>query len=382
METNSTRPGFSNVSIKLFEDYDAWLDNRFIEFAGTFVSLNTRDGLSEGSSGLFQVYDTRNLHTKINGREIIQISFRGFRGKSTHNRIYGIKNTSVSVDNKGDNIITFEIGPIHKVRNDKFSRSFFPDAVDTIEEMLRVIYLDEPLLIPKVIGIPTHVPKVPWMFTMEKYKEFIREHGLSTDANSFTFVWEDFEGIKISDYDTLIQQEPVDFVFGDPKRIGEFLNQLEHPLAFNFEWLTKNNPYVRDPYQNATYIAYSTLDKGLPKIVSGDGRNSVVVSRSGGYASQLYRNPYEEATKIQIMSQYDGYARFTVFGEFEIFPGMKIRLGDTKSQFLGDFYVDTVVHEVTMNQSKTHVYVFTNSMILEEIENEKIKNTLDGQPQE
>ena len=177
----------------------------------------------------------------------------------------------------------------------------------------------------------------------------------------------------------MITQQPYDVIFGDTKTVGEFVNQLEVPMAFNFEWLTKNNPYARDPLENVTFIAYSMLDKGSPRLISGDGRNSVLVSRSGGYAHQLFRNPYEAAVKIKTLVQYDGYAKFSTYGEFEIMPHMKIRIADSKGQFVGDYYVDSVVHEITSNQSLTHVYVFTNSTQLKDVVYDKIKNTLEGE---
>ncbi|HAX2909439.1 TPA: hypothetical protein JWI84_003076 [Escherichia coli] len=38
-------PGFPNVSIKLYEDYTAFSENRFVELGATFITMTLRDSL-------------------------------------------------------------------------------------------------------------------------------------------------------------------------------------------------------------------------------------------------------------------------------------------------------------------------------------------------
>ena len=48
------KPGYPNVSIKLYESYDAWKENRFVELAATFTTLTLRDGLFGRNEGMLQ----------------------------------------------------------------------------------------------------------------------------------------------------------------------------------------------------------------------------------------------------------------------------------------------------------------------------------------
>ncbi|EJP2110026.1 hypothetical protein NUY08_002837 [Salmonella enterica] len=68
------RTGFPNVSIKLYQDYEAFLNHRFIELGATFVTMTLRDSLKGVNEGLLQFYDNKAMHTKLTGREIIQVS--------------------------------------------------------------------------------------------------------------------------------------------------------------------------------------------------------------------------------------------------------------------------------------------------------------------
>ncbi|EJN8096122.1 hypothetical protein NRW71_001545 [Salmonella enterica] len=68
------RTGFPNVSIKLYQDYEAFLGHRFIELGATFVTMTLRDSLRGVNEGLLQFYDSKAMHTRLSGREIIQIS--------------------------------------------------------------------------------------------------------------------------------------------------------------------------------------------------------------------------------------------------------------------------------------------------------------------
>ncbi|WP_198643107.1 hypothetical protein [Escherichia coli] len=39
------RTGFPNVSIKLYQDYEAFSESRFIELGATFITMTLRDSL-------------------------------------------------------------------------------------------------------------------------------------------------------------------------------------------------------------------------------------------------------------------------------------------------------------------------------------------------
>ena len=346
------RPGYPNLSVKLFDSYDAWSNNRFVELAATITTLTMRDSLYGRNEGMLQFYDSKNIHTKMDGNEIIQISVANANDiNNVKTRIYGCKHFSVSVDSKGDNIIAIELGTIHSIENLKFGRPFFPDAGESIKEMLGVIYQDRTLLTPAINAINAYVPDIPW-----------------------TSTFENIMGVNMMDYDMMINQEPYPMIVGEPSLIGQFVQELKYPLAYDFVWLTKSNPHKRDPMKNATIYAHSFLDSSLPMITTGKGENSIVVSRSGAYSEMTYRNGYEEAIRLQTMAQYDGYAKCSTVGNFNLTPGVKIIFNDSKNQFKTEFYVDEVIHELSNNNSVTHLYMFTNATKLETIDPVKVKN--------
>ncbi|AIX12181.1 baseplate hub [Citrobacter phage Moon] len=369
-------PGFPNLSIKLYQDYDAWESNRYIELAATITTLTMRDGLFGRNEGVLQFFDSKNLHTLMDGNQIIQVSVANANSKKTLNRIYGCKHFSVSVDSKGDNIIAINLGLPHEIENLKFSRCFFNDAGESIKEMIGAIYESKPLIAPAMNTINTYVPRVPWTSNITEYKKYVRDVALAVDNDQFVFVWEDIYGLNMMDYDTMINQESIKVIVGELSTIGQFVGELEYNLAYDFQWLTKANAHTRDPIFNATIYSHSFLDNNLPRIITGDGQNSIFVSRSGAYSEMTYRNGYEEAIRLQTMAQYDGYATCKMVGDFEMTPGDKINFFDPKKQFKADFYIDEVIHEVSNNQSITTLYMFTNSRKLETVEPIKVKNEL------
>lgn len=376
MSNTVQRAGFPNVSIKLYQDYDAWLSNRFVELGVTFTTLTMRDGLYGHNEGLLQFYDAKNLHTKMDGEQIIQISVANANTQRTLSRIYGCKHFSVGVDSKGDNIITIQLAPIHNIENLKFARTFFANASQSINEMISVVYQDRPLIAPPVDSLNIYVPKVPWCSNIAKYYDFVRDTGLAVDSDQFVFVWEDILGIRFMDYQQMLAQKAKKFIVGEPRLIGQFINQLENPIAFDFEWLTKANQHTRHPMTNVTIYAHSFLDKDVTRITVGNGQNSVLVSRSGAYSEQIYRNGYEEALRLGTMAQYDGYAHVKVFGDFELCPGQKLNFYDKKNQFGFDFFVDEVIHEISNNESITNLYMFTTGKPLTIVDPIKVKNEL------
>lgn len=371
------QPGYPNISIKLFEDYTAWKEDRFLELAATFTTLTLRDGLYGRNEGILQFYDSVNLHTKLNGEQIIQISVANANTKQVQNRLYGCKNSAVSVDEKGDNIIAFNLAPIHTVDNIKFSRAFFPNGTETLQQMIKSIYSKKADLAPTVDGQNVYCPRVAWTSTIEDYMEYIREVGLSVESETHAFVWQDFSGIHLMDYAQMIAQEPKVMIVGDRNQVGLMVQGLKSELAYDFQWLTKTNANIRQPLENVTVYAHSFNDKAIQRISQGDGDNTIVVSRSGGYSEMTYRNGYEEAFRLMTMAQYDGYATCKVVGNFTHMPGEKINFGDKKNQFDTDFYIDEVVHVITNNTSETHLYMFTNGKDLVPVEIEKIKNEIE-----
>lgn len=373
------RQGFPNASIKLFQDYDAWLENRFLELGGTFITLTTRDNIRGINEGLLQIFDTRNMHTLLTGDEIIQVSLSNSNTSIVLNRIYGIKNIAVSVDEKGDNILTFSLGHIHSNKRLKFSRKFFPNATDTINTMMDVLYSDKPKLKPVINGINVRVPDVAWMDSYDTYLDFTREFGLSMDNDTFSFVWEDIRGVNMMDYYTMKNQEPLQYQVGEPNTIGEFSQFMEIPIAYDFQWLTKGNSFDRNPHDDMTYYTYNMSDKKIDTIIKGQGHNTVMIPRFGGYENMLYRNGYEESNRINIMSQYDSYAKFTTIGDFNIVPSNKIQFLDPKGQFVSYFYVDEIVHEISAEKSFSHVYVFSNSKTINDENNIRVKNEIDAE---
>lgn len=375
--TIQQKPGYPNLSIKLFEDYEAWGENRFVELAATMTQMTLRDGLFGINEGILQFYDSKNLHTKLSGDQIIQISMSNSNSKDVINRVYGCKDSSVSVDDKGDNIIAFNLAPIHVVENIKFSRAFFANASETLETMVAAIYKDKMSIAPKVNGLNIYVPRVAWVNDILSYMEYTREIGLSVESDTHAFVWEDYKGINIMDYSQMIAQKPRILVVGDPKQIGSYVQEMKNTLAYNFVWESKTNKKVRSPMENVTIYSHSFNDKEIQRISVGSGDNTVVVTRSGGYSEMTYRNGYEEAFRLLTMAQYDGYAKCKTIGDFTFTPGQKLIFGDVKKQFDTEFYIDEVIHTFSNNSSETHIYMFTNGKDIVPVEIEKIKNEIE-----
>lgn len=370
------KPGYPNVSIKLYESYDAWKENRFVELGATFTSLTLRDGLFGRNEGMLQFYDSKNIHTKLDGDQIVQISLANANSQHVYNRIYGIKHFATSVDQKGDNIIGVNLEPLHVVEHLKFSRAFFANATETIQEMIRVIYRERTEIAPKVEGLNVYVPRVAWVNDLPMYMDYTREVGMAVESETFVFAWEDMNGIHVSDYKQISEAEATKFVVGDINQIGSYVQSMEIGLAYDFVWLSKANRFERNPMEDVTVYSHSFNDKEIQRITQSEGSNSIYVSRSGGYSEMTYRNGYEEAIRLMTMAQYDGYAQCKTIGDFSIMPGQKLNFGDQKNQFKTDFYVDEVIHEISNNDSVTNVYMFTNGKPLKPIEIEKIKNEI------
>ncbi|HHY8210901.1 TPA: hypothetical protein ACV72R_001184 [Escherichia coli] len=100
------RTGFPNVSIKLYQDYEAFLNHRFIELGATFVTMTLRDSIRGVNEGLLQFYDNKAMHTKLNGREIIQISLSTANTDEVFNRIYGISHSNKKAPTRGALILS------------------------------------------------------------------------------------------------------------------------------------------------------------------------------------------------------------------------------------------------------------------------------------
>ena len=363
------RVGFPNVSIKLYEDYSAWLDHRFIEMGASFITMTLRDSLRGVNEGLLQIYDNKGLHTRLTGNEIIQISLSTANTTTVLNRIYGISHNNVTIDQKSDNIITLQLKPIHAVKNLKFSRGTETNAVNNMVSMMDAIYRDYPLWKPAIGNMNVFVPKCPWVSGINDYFEFVRKHGMSVDNESFVYVWEDFKGINITDHETMVKsQEPRPVIVMEPRLMGEFVGLSETLMVYDFEWMTKNNAVTKQAHKNMTYYTFDFITKQYNRIVVGNGENSALFTRSGAYHDLTYKNAFLEGSKLATFAQMDSYAKCTTYGNFEISPSNKLRFLDTDRQIRTDFYVDEVVHEISREQSLTHIYMFSNSEILEDVE--------------
>lgn len=374
MTQSRQRLGYPNLSVKLYEDIKALEQNRFVELASTITTLTLRDSLYGTSEGILQFFDAKNLHTKIDGENIITVSVANSNKQDkVKNRAYACKHFSVAVDQKGDNIIAINLEPYHNVMDLKFSRSFMANATESVTEMVKSIYANTQQIMPKVEGPNIAIPKTPWALGLTDYLQWIREIGMTVDNESFCFAYNCFDGIKLTDWATLEKQNVIPCVVGEPKQIGEYINQIDKPVFYNFEWLSKSNPYVKVPNENVTIYAYSLPTKKIERITIGNGHNSILVNRCGAYSDMTYVNGYEEALRLQTMSQYDSYARCTTFGNFDFEPGMKLHFKDFKDQFKTSFYIDEVIHEITNNQSQTTLYVFTHGKDLRKVDIPKIK---------
>lgn len=367
------KQGFPNLSVKLYEDITAWKENRFIELAATITVITLRDSLFGTNEGILQFYDSKSMHTKLTGENLIAISVANSNTTNVKNRMYSVKHFATSVDNKGDTIIAMQLAPFHIAQNLKFGRSFFTNATESISEMIRVIYKDHEDISPKINGLNVFVPKVPWVNGISEYYQFVREMGLSVDNESFVFVYEDFNGINITDWYSIFNSNINYMMVGDPDTISEYVDRLPAPMVYDFDYTVKANQYTRKPNENMTIYSYSPNTKKIERIVVGDGSNSVLVNRGGGYAGMTYSNGYEEALRLQTLAQYDSYATCKTVGNFDLNPGMKIQFKDNKDQFKTFFYVDEVVHEITNNDSRTTLHMFSHGTNLRDVSLVKVK---------
>lgn len=362
------RTGYPNISIKLYQDYEAFLEHRFLELGATFITLTIRDSLRGVNEGLLQIYDPKALHTKLTGYEIIQISLSTANTDTVFNRIYGISHNNATIDQKGDNIITFQLNSYHETLNLKFSRGTETNAVNNITSMIDAIYKNVPLWKPKIYGENTYIPKCPWVSTINDYMEFVRTTGQSVDDASFVYCWEDFDGIFVSGHKKIIDQEPISAVVHEPTLIGQFSDMSDNLMVFDFEWKTKNNSKLKRSFNNVSYTTIDFITKQYNKIIVGDGDNVAHFAHGGAYGDLTYKNAFLEGMKLSTFGQYDSYASCVCSGNFSLRPAQKIRFYDSKQQIRTDFIVDEVVHEISREQSLTHLYMFSNSEILQDVE--------------
>lgn len=362
------RPGFPNVSIKLYQDYEAFLENRFVELGATFITMTLRDSLRGVNEGLLQIYDSKALHTKLAGTEIIQISLSTANTEQVFNRIYGIAHSNVTVDAKADNIITFQLKSYHETLNLKFSRATDTNAVNNITSMIDAIYKNVPLWKPTITGVNVFIPKCPWVSTINDYFEYVRTHGQSVDNESFVYCWEDFDGIKITDHKLLMQSDPIPAIVTEPTLTGQFMDMSEYLMVFNFEWDTKSNAITKNSFANVTYTTIDFITKQYNKIVVGNGDNIAHFAHGGAYGNLTYKNAYLEGSKLATFGQFDSYASAVCHGNFSLRPAQKLRFFDAKQQIRTDFIVDEVVHEICREQSLTHIHLFSHSEILKDVQ--------------
>lgn len=361
------RTGFPNVSIKLYQDYEAFLNHRFIELGATFVTMTLRDSIRGVNEGLLQFYDNKAMHTKLNGREIIQISLSTANTDEVFNRIYGISHSNVTIDQKSDNILTFQLKSYHETLNLKFSRALTNNAVNNVTSMIDAIYKEVPLWKPTIKGDNVVIPRCPWVSTINDYMDFVRAYGQSVETESFVYCWEDFDGITIAGYDTILKNEPIPAIICEPRLMGQFIDMSPNLMVFNFEWQTKSNAKVKNSFSNVTYTTIDFVTKQYNKIVVGNGDNIAHFAHGGAYGNLTYKNAFLEGSKLATIEQYDSYATAVCHGNFSLRPGMVIRFFDEKQQARNDFIVDEVVHEISREQSLTHLYMIGNSEELQEV---------------
>lgn len=361
------RTGFPNVSIKLYQDYDAFLNHRFIELGATFVTMTLRDSLRGVNEGLLQFYDNKAMHTKLNGREIIQVSLSTANTDEVLNRVYGIAHSNVMIDSKGDNIVTVQLKSYHETLNLKFSKALTNNALNNVTGMIDAIYKDVPLWKPAITAENVVIPRCPWVSTINDYLDFIRAYGLSVGTESFVYCWEDFNGITIAGHDTLLKQEPIQAIICEPRLIGQFIDMAGSLMVYNFEWQTKSNAKVKNSFDNVTYTTLDFITKQYNKIVVGNGENIAHFAHGGVYGDLTYKNAYLEGSKLATLEQYDSYANAVTPGNFSLTPGLIMRFYDEKQQVNNDFIVDEIVHEISREQSLTHLYLIGNSEELQEV---------------
>lgn len=358
------RPMFPNLSIKLYDNMEMLPKKNYIELTPSVIVTTLRDTLFGVNEGILQFYDSRNLHTKLSGNEIIHISYTDqLNINKVINRVYAVRDFGVSTDNKGDNIIAMNIAPYHIVKNLSFSRAFMNDAKESIAEFMRVIYKGYDGLMPNINGENTFVPRVPWVGTYEGYCNYVRDIGIQVDTENFVFVWEDNNGINIKN---VMNDEPIlQVLHGDPSKIGDFITHSKNPIASNIEYITKSNPHERLPFENMTYYSYAVHTKKIERVTTGEGQNTAFISRSGGYANLTFSNGYEELSRILTLAQYDGYIKFELTGNNALVlnPGAVITINDTvKDQFRNKrFIISEVVREIAQETSRVTIYAMSNS---------------------
>ena len=138
-------------------------------------------------------------------------------------------------------------------------------------------------------------------------------------------------------------------------------------MVYNFEWQTKSNAKVKNSFDNVTYTTLDFITKQYNKIVVGNGENIAHFAHGGVYGDLTYKNAYLEGSKLATLEQYDSYANAVTPGNFSLTPGLIMRFYDEKQQVNNDFIVDEIVHEISREQSLTHLYLIGNSEELQEV---------------
>lgn len=352
------KQGFPNITVQLYDDYNAYMDNSYIDMTPSLISLTMRDGLISGiNEGLLQVHDEADLHTKLTGEEFIRVVVSTANSEVIQTRVYSIARFSLSIDKKADNVITFQLNPYHLVNDIMYSRSLPNNAGNAMTSMMSALYADKPLIKPKTNFINIRVPATNWCGTLDEYKKFIGQHGMSVEKESMPMVYEWFDGIEITDYQTITEEDYLTFMMLDPDIVGSMGDFSENPILFDFEWLIKKNAHKRMTYEDMTYYVQDIKNKNLRFTVVGDGHDRHICQRSGAYEGKLDKVGQDENKRFTIMSKNEGYSKATIYGDFRIKPTQKIYILEPKTQTKQTFYVDEVLHEVSRTQSLTTLYM-------------------------
>lgn len=386
--------GFPDIKIKVFPDYNHFLDDKYYDISNSYLKLNIKCTLSGELNGVIIVNDGENVINK--SRDLI------FRITVVHNitkkiseYIFGTTHNDLTILQNGGAVRQYNLVPFHNRSKRRFSRKLTNSAIESLEMLLDSLYVDFDLLKPKLeyddhdteegtenlsdlnkglderdVNIDAYVPSAVWVQGFDTYMKFISRKGLSSDNDSFTFCWYEEDKIRLLDFETIINQEPLKGMVVEEDLVGSLSVLFDDDVipVFKYEFITESNISLKSNMLNASYLTTSTEKNGSFLEIIGTGETMVSIDRSGIYREMTYDNGYEEIVRSTTMNQYDSYAKFRTYGDTRLKPGMLIEITDEDKLIKNVNIIDHVVYEYSQVESYTHVFLMSNSEDIEHLE--------------
>lgn len=332
------------ASVKLFQSYEKFSDNIYIEMLPALISFSEKTIINGSSETLMQIYDDQLIY-QVSEQPIIQISFQFNETLEQH--YYGLLYSNVETDEMNRSILRLNLSPVHKVFRRKFARSFSNNAAQTITECMTALYNNMKLITPAVQASNVRIPPACLSGTYEDIFEFIRGNGQSVDSSDFCYLWEDGSGIFLKSNTEILAQQP----------LQGFKYNVDNPftgdaiLFSSAEYITyKDNS---SSLNNASFFSFSMTDKKMYSdvLANTDIENSwVFMNRNAEYETN-FQNPDRagkpfQSAKCQVLSSYEKRIKFELKqGRMDVKVGTMLEIfGD---QYAGTYMIVEVIRDVS-----------------------------------